>query len=394
MCEIGVLPTAQCPLAEHLIGPASYLLAADVCLASGACTGWREALVLGRAAAFTRWQPLLPSASVFESDAAAWCIIGGIVHLQGKVELTYSVKGKDAGGCTVCVLPPEACPKQQLFFEQARARERDNVRLTVHTDGRLRLRPAHSTWLMAMWRSAATHELLAPTSVSLGDSLLEVTLLGGGTSGVHLAGCVRPEQLLSSMGTHRSTYVSILTLPEGILCSEGFRHVRCHQARSTEGLRSCFWIGADREIQVSKASNNYATQVACTFYAGNEYEGLQYDSTFSSILAPGTTLGVAFADGLVYLQGMLELTLNCASGPFMQVGSLPACARPARMLVLHLVEASDENAQKGCASGGSPWATRLEVRTDGSLWLRPARSVWIAAAWKPGLEHCIGSTSG
>lgn len=389
LADLQESPTAQRPLAEQLLGPATWLHAAEVCRAAGACKGWREALAMGRGATFARWQPLAQQggSGVSSSDAAAWCIVGGMVHLQGKVELSSSATSY-AGGCTICVLPPEGCPQQQLFFEQARARERDNVRLTVHTDGRVRVRPAHSAWLAASWRSAAAPELPPAAQISAGSSLLQLTQLSV-EGGVHLAGWLRPE----APAVNGKGYATACCLPAGVLASNGFRPVSCHQARRTEGTRTCLWIGADgdvqvpAEVQVTNSLQHYPTQIACTFYAGSAYKGLHYEPTFLPLVAPETTLGWAFADGLVFLQGLLQLTHNSINGPFHAVTSLPPSARPARTLVLHLVEATKEHSQSRFPSGATPWATRMEVRTDGSLWLRPARSVWVAAVWRPSAEQ-------
>lgn len=331
--------------------------AQDAGLAEGACVH----------AVRRVWMPLQlhdQGAWRVDPDAAPMlCMENGLAHLQGCLRSDHDQT--DGEYVDLAMLPAELTPSQDRVFEVSKAGIWGNARLCVSADGRLRLKPAHSVWLTATWR-VASH--CHGAGVALGPAAgagteLALTQWPAGT--MHVDGPARHR----GQGDRSSGYVQLAVLPEGLL-SPAYRPALFQQSLSGAWGDARLRILDDGAVMLKP---DYSTHACCTFYAGSEYSDLEIvEDVRQSVDAAQTNVGIAVADGLVHLQGKLAIVANGGRPGFVHVASLPVGMRPCRTLMF-------EQSRAGV------WGTtRLNIRLDGTVWLRPLRSTWIAATWHPG----------
>jgi len=358
---------------------AAWLRADDVYRARIACTDWREALGAHLTDILARWQQLLRpgyldlgnhACGSEDSDAAVWSVARGMVHLQGRVTVPQHHM---VGFVRVAMLPREARPEKSMIFMQSKSGVWGNVLLEVRVDGTVWLRPPCSSWLAAIWPAVGS-DVSRPVNLTphaSSSSSLALTVLDGCSA--HLMG------VLSSNHGNCGPGIHMATLPRGLLGS-GFRAAVFQQASLHGQEPGHLMVDSDCRVIVSVPPT--CINVCLPFYIGGSYAPLRYESEFIPELDEShTTVGLAITSELAYLQGQLALVMRGPSllrpprGRFVHVATLPREVWPVRTLVLELHGT-------GPYRPGAQNDARLEIHTDGTLWLRPVASVWLTATWR------------
>lgn len=309
------------------------------------------------------WRPLEIESADWQHEVGnevVWCLDNGLVHIQGRLMCPgYHVNDY----VQVASLPRPVWPCQTRIFEQSKAGVWGNARLRIQADGVLSIKPACSVWLAATWRAAAQTDCVEVGLEAAAGPSSALTMIQYAEGTVQIEG-----QMRHAVGNRNSQYVTVASLPPGLL-APGYRPALFEQSLAGVWGDARLEILQDGQVQLKP---DYNTHIACMLYSGEDYQNLEYEHEFlQRIDASSTSVGVSVADGLVHLQGKLVINASVHGGGFVHVATLPSELLPRRDLMFQQAKA------------GRWGDARLQVRNDGTVWLKPAHSIWVAASWKP-----------